>query len=228
MAAAAAMSQPLPLTSLGGVPCAGPASRTAPTPDAKRRQSLAVGVAAVAAAARHHQRADASTRCRIQRTRRQRSVVRLAASDGSKEAVKDLPSSDFSDPLAKALKGGPPLRITEGGGVEFDFAPITGSGSGVGSRVKWGVLKEQVTGVDQSPEAQQRRADLRAAAAKDLVNIDEEERGRRRTAGVAMTAFSVLLCAFLLWSGAPWTSRLAVFPVFALAFGFNLSADEGL
>eukprot|EP00438_Fugacium_kawagutii_P034429 Skav211620 [mRNA] locus=scaffold3083:412776:415594:- [translate_table: standard] len=88
--------------------------------------------------------------------------------------------------------------------------------------------KEKTGEVDQSPEAQARRAELRAAAARDLVNIDDEERERRRVASYAFAAFAVVLAVFLLWSNAPWYSRGALFPVVALGWGFNLSAKEGL
>ncbi|CAK0816387.1 unnamed protein product [Prorocentrum cordatum] len=139
-----------------------------------------------------------------------------------------LPRAGFSDPLARALEGGPPLRLKEGGGVEFDFGPVAGGGSAVGSRVKWGVMKESVGEVDQSPEAQRRREALRAAAARDLVNIDEEERERRRTLAVPMAVLSAAFCAFLLLTGAPWTSRVAVLPFFFLTGGLYLSGQEGL
>lgn len=129
---------------------------------------------------------------------------------------------DQSDILAKALAGGPPLRIGEKG-LEFEL----GKGA-EGSSVKWGLLKEKTPEVDQSPKAKERRAELRAKAARDLVNIDDEERERRRVASYAFAAFAALLALYLLWSNAPWYSRGALFPVVALAWGYNLSAKEGL
>lgn len=131
-------------------------------------------------------------------------------------------TEDQSDILAKALAGGPPLRIGEKG-LEFEL----GKGA-EGSSVKWGLLKERTPEVDQSPKAQERRAELRAKAARDLVNIDDEERERRRVASYAFAAFAALLALYLLWSHAPWYSRGALFPVVALAWGYNLSAKEGL
>jgi len=129
---------------------------------------------------------------------------------------------DQEDLLAQVFAGGPPLRIGDKG-LEFEL----GTGS-EGSSVKWGVLKEKTPRVDQTPEAQQRRAELRAQAARDLVNIDEEERERRRVASYAFAAFAAILAVFLLWSNAPWYSRGALLPVVAFAWGYNLSAKEGL
>lgn len=130
--------------------------------------------------------------------------------------------SEEDDLLAKALAGGPPLRVSEKG-LEVEF----GKGA-EGSSVQWGVLKVATLEVDQSPEAQARRAALREKAARDLVNIDDEERERRRVASYFVAGGAILLAAFLLWSNAPWYSRGAIFPVVALAWGFNLSAKEGL
>lgn len=134
----------------------------------------------------------------------------------------EMEAEDQTDILAKALAGGPPLRIGEKG-LEFEL----GKGA-EGSSVKWGLLKERTPEVDQSAKARERRAELRAKAARDLVNIDDEERERRRVASYAFAAFAALLALYLLWSNAPWYSRGALFPVVALAWGYNLSAKEGL
>ncbi|CAE8629829.1 unnamed protein product [Polarella glacialis] len=183
---------------------------------AKARTAVLASATFTAAALRARRRP-----CRRRRLRGP--VCRRAASD--EEANEQLPSRDFSDPLAQALKGGPPLRLVPGGGLAFEV----GEGQGA-SRVKWGVLKEAVdeASVDRSPEAESRRAELRATAATSLVNIDDEERARRRIAGLAFAAFAFVLSAYLLWTQAAWYSRAGVFPVIALAYGFLLSAEEGL
>lgn len=149
--------------------------------------------------------------------------------DSEASAAAALPSRDFSDPLARALDGGPPLRLDGKGGVSFDIAAASGS-SGVGSRVKWGLFKEAIPEeeVDGSPEAERAREALREAAARDLVNIDEAERERRGLAGAAFAAGAALLAGALLWTQAAWYLRLGIFPVVALAYGFLLSAEEGL
>ncbi|CAJ1335044.1 unnamed protein product [Effrenium voratum] len=76
-----------------------------------------------------------------------------------RRALTDEVSQDFSDSLAKAMKGGPPLRIGKdpdgsgnsimqrsgpvGDGLEFDFGKSAEGAldDGKGSSVKWGVLK---------------------------------------------------------------------------------------
>jgi len=153
-------------------------------------------------------------------------VSRSSTTDEDNGAVASLPSQDFSDPLAVALKAGPPLRLDPKGGLRVDF----GAGGGVGSRVKWGLLKEEVSAseIDKSPIAEQKRAELRAAAARDLVNIDQDERERRRLGGLAFAALAVLLALFMLWSNTIWYGRAGLFPVVALAYGYLLSAEEGL
>lgn len=155
-----------------------------------------------------------------------RSKLKLKARETSASAeIGELPSRDFSDPVAKVLKAGPPLRITANGGLEVDLA-----NSGIGSQVKWGLLKEEVSQdtIEQSPEAQQRRRNLREAAAKNLTNIDDAERERRGLAGRAFAVVAVLVCIALVSSHAAWYTRLAAFPLIALANGFILSEQEGL
>lgn len=82
--------------------------------------------------------------------------------------------------------------------------------------------------MDMSLAAQERRGALRAQAARDLVNIDHEERERRQLASYVFATVAFIGAVVLLWSHAPWYGRSAVFPVLALAWGFNLSAQEGL
>ena len=90
-------------------------------------------------------------------------------------------------------------------------------------------LPEEKNGpVDMSLAAQERRGQLRAQAARDLVNIDLEEREKRRLASYGLALVAFIGALVLLWSHAPWYSRSAVFPAIALAWGFNLSAQEGL
>lgn len=143
----------------------------------------------------------------------------------SSEMEGALPSMDFSDPFAKVLKAGPPLRIAVNGGLQVDL-----NNSGVGSQVKWGLLKEEVPqdSIDQSSEAQERRRNLREAAATTLTNIDDPERERRGIAGRAFAVVATLVCIALVLSHAAWYTRFAAFPLIALANGYILSEQEGL
>lgn len=167
-------------------------------------------------------------RCDRRWQRRQRKVF-CQAVDKSTTDVDKLPSGDFSDTLAEALKGGPPLRIDSTGDVSFDFAPAGGT-SGIGSRVKWGLFKEEIAqdAIDNTPEAQSARAALREAAARNLTNIDDQERERRRLVGLATVAGALVLALLMLWSKVDWSVRLAIFPIVALGNGYLLSAQEGL
>ena len=139
---------------------------------------------------------------------------------------------------AGAGRRGPgPLRAAGGdsgggGGVRGVMAEGLRAGGlapGLGRRVKWGVLSEDVGAVDAGEEAEAVRAEIRAEAAADLVNIDAEERGRRGQVGAAALALSGLLAAGLWASGAPGFLRFAFFyPTFSAGVGFAASARLGL
>ena len=70
------------------------------------------------------------------------------------------------------------------------------------------------------PCATQERARRRATAAEQLVNIDAEERERRKTAGLAMGAVTGVLGAALLGWHAPAAARLAISPPLFLSVGY--------
>lgn len=192
---------------------------------------LRVATAAASAVPRRRQNKNSSASCSCGRIlpRGACCAVAAASGNGAEEAQTSLPSDDFSDPLAKALEGGPPLRISSERGIGFDFAAAGGS-SAVGSRVVWGLFKEPVRPqeIDSSAEAQLAREALRDAAARNLVNIDQQERWRRGLAGAVFAVVVALLAAVLLWFQAAWYARLGVFPLVALAYGYILSAQEGL
>lgn len=102
---------------------------------------------------------------------------------------------------------------------------------GMGRRVKWGVLTEEVArpgAPPPDPEAPAAR-ELRAAAAAELTNIDAAERGRRGQVGAVALALSAVVAAGLWTVGAPGWLRFALFyPTFATGAGFAASARLGL
>jgi len=176
-------------------------------------RAAAAAVAASAAVAQ-----QAATRQRLQK------LARCANGQGAPPSADDAKDGPFSDVFAKVLKGGAPLLV-DGGQVKLDVGPGAQS---EGLSVKWGLLKERAPTPDNSAEARAERARLRAEAAEDLVNIDGPERERRALAGNAMTVVTVLLIVGLLAGQAPWFARAGLLPVFVLAYGYRMSADEGL
>jgi len=93
-------------------------------------------------------------------------------------------------------------------------------------KIAWGVLQLPIdpAAVPSDEERARRRAD----AAKQLVNIDMEERQRRKMAGLAMAAISTAVGAALLTAHAPAASRLAIAPPLFLSIGYLGSWREGL
>ena len=97
---------------------------------------------------------------------------------------------------------------------------------GKGKKIAWGVFQQDVDAASvPSPEEQARRRDQ---AAVDLVNIDDEERERRKVAGLALVAFTVAFGAALLGAHAPATARFAIAPPMFLGVGYLASYKEGL
>jgi hypothetical protein len=103
---------------------------------------------------------------------------------------------------------------------------FTGLFPGNGKQIYFGVLQRDVPcDCDLSEDE---RAARRVQAARDLVNIDQEERDRRQMAGTIGAVLTAVLAASLLVSHAGPLTRLAIDPPFALSYGYLMSAKEGL
>ena len=97
----------------------------------------------------------------------------------------------------------------------------------IGKRVQWGVFQGDVKEEDV-PDAGTRAA-LREIAARELVNIDDEERARRTTVGKVggvVAAVSYFAAVYLGLDIVPRTA-LTYFPL-ALSLGFLESGKQGL
>lgn len=75
-------------------------------------------------------------------------------------------------------------------------------------------------------DAEQQR--LRAAAADELRNIDDDERGRRLAAGRVLAAVTTAQCLFLGATHAAFLPRLSLLPGLFLSLGLYESAKTGL
>ena len=98
--------------------------------------------------------------------------------------------------------------------------------AGSGRRIAWGVLTEEVDPASVPSDAE--RQALRDTAAANLVNIDQDERDRRRVAGTALSVATAALAIGLLAVHADAVTRAATLPPVFLASGFLASAEEGL
>jgi len=129
-----------------------------------------------------------------------------------------LKLANFAFNMAKKLKV-PEDVVSEG----FEKVGFVG---GKGVRVKWGVLQEKIADNEILPEESERER-RREQAAKDLVNIDQEERNRRLIAGGTGMVFTTAL-AFICASQ-PWYVRyFGVSPFLGLSLGFLVSGQSGL
>ena len=100
----------------------------------------------------------------------------------------------------------------------------------VGKRVKFGLLSEDVDpkSVDRSRSATRRREALRLKASRDLTNIDDAERARRRKVGIFLAFSTAATVTYMVETNAGPLSRFAVLPLFALTGGYLESARTGL
>lgn len=90
-----------------------------------------------------------------------------------------------------------------------------------------GLWSPHLIGTWQAPSEAEAAA-LRAAAAEELVNISDEERERRRVAGIVLSVLTASLAAALLNAHVPPTTRFAIAPPVFLSLGYLASAREGL
>eukprot|EP00468_Gymnochlora_sp_CCMP2014_P011025 CAMPEP_0167757988 /NCGR_PEP_ID=MMETSP0110_2-20121227/10224_1 /TAXON_ID=629695 /ORGANISM="Gymnochlora sp., Strain CCMP2014" /LENGTH=165 /DNA_ID=CAMNT_0007644225 /DNA_START=100 /DNA_END=597 /DNA_ORIENTATION=- len=97
--------------------------------------------------------------------------------------------------------------------------------AGEGKQIVYGVLTRDLQNVPPSPEEQKRRRDKAAA---ELVNINDEERARRRMAGQIGYVFTIGLAATLIWLPVPPLARLGLFFPVAFSQSFIDSANKGL
>jgi len=134
-------------------------------------------------------------------------------------------TDEFSDVFAEQVfRGGTPLLVKDGR-VQLDVGK---EARAQGLSVKWGLLKEAAPAPDESEAGRAKREQLRNEAAAALVNIDGDERERRDLVGNVLASAVVLVAVAQLVSAVPWTTRALMFPLIALAYGFKLSALEGL
>lgn len=132
--------------------------------------------------------------------------------------------------LARTHPSRSPTRpyMTEDGGEVDPVATVMGSlyKPGVGRSISYGVLTREVDQSSVPTDAQ--REQMREAAAAQLVNISEQERLRRREAGIAFSIVTVLYAIGLLVAEASPAARLSLFPFAFFTTGFLGSAREGL
>ena len=114
----------------------------------------------------------------------------------------------------------------EGGALQGLFQALYPGGSR--TRISYGVFKEAVEPGSVPSDAEQARR--REAAADALVNIDEAERARRRSAGLALGGGALVLAAGLPLAGVYGLGARFVLelPAVFLAQGFLASAEAGL
>ena len=93
-------------------------------------------------------------------------------------------------------------------------------------QIFFGVLQTEVD--ESSIPSDEERAQLRAEAAANLMNINMPERDRRRLAGTGMSALTALLAVGLLATHAGPAARLAIAPPLFLSYGYLASAQTGL
>lgn len=153
-------------------------------------------------------------------------LTRRASSQDGPSSTEDAKAGEaFTDVFAtQVFKGGTPLLV-EDGQLKFD---VGSTAQAEGLSVKWGLLKERAASPDTSEAGRAERARRRAEAAEALVNIDEAERERRSLVGGVLAVAALIIAAALLAAHAPWGARAGLLPLVALAYGFRLSAEEGL
>ena len=153
------------------------------------------------------------------------------ANDGGLGGALTLHRSGALTPLLAAAGSLPAdAAAAPASGGDFDpVRPLFGQllfPGGRNKKIVWGVLKADVDPSEVPDEAE--RARRREQAARDLVNIDEAERGRRLQASGAFRALTVALGAGLLGFHAPAVARLSIAVPLFLAYGYYASYSEGL
>jgi len=132
-------------------------------------------------------------------------------------------------PAAGSSAGSPSTSSASDAPAGFDPLALVFSTlfpSGKGSKIMWGVFQQSVD--EATLPSLEDRALRREVAAAQLVNIDGDERDRRKQAGLAFLAVSTALAGVLLVTDAGAGARFAVAPPLFLAVGFLASWREGL
>lgn len=146
---------------------------------------------------------------------------RIVPTGRDRRATSAAPSAAPGSASAASVAGGAPAGFDPVATVMSALFP-----AGKGSKIAWGVLQQAVE--PAAVPSDEERARRRDAAAAQLVNIDGDERERRKRAGLAFLALSAALAGALLATGAGAAARGAVAPPLFLAVGFLASWREGL
>ena len=96
-----------------------------------------------------------------------------------------------------------------------------------GKRIKWGVFKEDVED-SVSAISEGGRASAREAAARDLTNIDLDERARRGFLGKVFSGITVLTAIAQIATDQPALARTLIAAPLFFAVGFLGSEKTGL
>jgi len=97
---------------------------------------------------------------------------------------------------------------------------------GKGKSIVWGIFKKDVD--PSSIPSEEERADLRANAARQLINIGQAERDRRMLAGKVLSVGTIFTAAALLRSDVSPLARFSIAPALFLSYSALVSAKEGL
>lgn len=126
--------------------------------------------------------------------------------------VQQLSSTSTDDSLDGAIE---PMKV------------VIDKGFKVGKSIKNGVFQEDVNPDDIPPEEVQSL--LIEEASANLMNIDINERNRRRNIGNVGAGLTAMLYGALIVTHVPlFTRTLALFFPVSLSYGFRKSGDEGL
>ena len=149
---------------------------------------------------------------------RARRVARRVAPHAAKTEL-ETPSTTAGDPASNASSGdavAEPVATQ----VKAMYAPP-------GTRIKWGVFKEDV-GTDASAVSESASRAARDAAASSLTNIDGDERKRRGIVGRVFAALTIAIATAQVATHQPASARaLIALPLF-FAVGFLGSEKTGL
>jgi len=97
----------------------------------------------------------------------------------------------------------------------------------VGKSIQWGVLQADVDPANIPSEEEQKKRI--AVASTELINIDADERGRRRTAGLAGAFVASIVYGATIYFHTPFLYRAAaIYLPVAFSAGFLQSAQSGL
>lgn len=152
-------------------------------------------------------------------------------SEGVKEQISD------ADPTSAATLDGQSTSAATASGFSnegpFSFMTMGLKAGGIeeGKKITYGVFAQDVTGKVTSEEQASR---LRATAAENLTNIDDEERARRAQVGNTLLLLSAVIGSYnsLFVDQGDFAGHvgrfISVLPAFTFGYAYNASAKEGL